>query len=215
ITGDYEIVLPVGASYRYTVEIDGFSLLEDTVDLISEKDFKEIERDLYIDPIKLQQLATTQELASIQGSATQNMEQDEEKHEKADDVIELNEGVLSIKVQFNFDSDIIRKNSYADLVRIVNLLKSVPVDVIVAGHTDSTGPDEYNDILSKRRAKSIYSYFINKGVDSSKLVITGYGEKYPMSSNTTINGRRRNRRVEFIRKDQFEKTGYGAPVTGE
>jgi OOP family OmpA-OmpF porin len=208
ITGEYEIVLPVGASYRYVVEQGGFSLLEDTVNLTGEKDFREIERNLFIDPVKLKELATVQtHLAST--------EQVSPEEDKPDDVIELNEGVLSIKIQFNFDSDVIRKNSYPDLDRIVNLLKSVPVDVIVAGHTDSTGPDEYNNDLSKRRAKSVNDYFVNKGVDSSKLEVAGFGEKHPMSSNDTLNGRRRNRRVEFIRKDQFEKTGYGSPIAGE
>jgi len=220
ISGEYEIVLPVGASYKYIVEIDGFSLMEDTVNLMAEKDFREIERDLFVDPLKLQQLAQMQALAANQGQATMGDDQDDTpdagdgKDDKVDDTIELNEGVLSIKVQFNFDSDTIRKNSYADLDRIVNLLKSVPVNVVVAGHTDSTGPDEYNDDLSRRRAKSVFDYFVGKGVVSSKLEVAGYGEKHPLSSNSTLNGRRRNRRVEFIREDQFDKTGYD-PVSGE
>jgi outer membrane protein OmpA-like peptidoglycan-associated protein len=212
LTGDYQIVLPVGSSYHYTVSVDGFILKEDSLNLTAEKDFKEVEKDLYIDPLKMQQLLAMQALASQKGkAATADQDADKyvtvdgEKVEKVKNAIELNEGVLSIKVEFNFDSDTIRKNSYPDLNKIINLLNSTPVNVMIVGHTDNTGPDSYNQGLSERRAKSVFNYFVNKGVDSAKLETLGFGEKKPVATNATIEGRRRNRRVEFVRKDQFEE----------
>jgi OmpA-OmpF porin, OOP family len=210
LTGDYQIVLPVGSSYKYTVSIDGFLLKEDTLNLASAKDYKEIEKDLFIDPVKMQQLMAMQALASQKGKATQADKEDEnyvtvdgKKYDKVKDAIEINEGVLSIKVLFNFDSDVIRENSYPDLDNIVNLLKSTPVNVMVVGHTDNTGPKTYNQGLSERRAKSVNRYLTGKGVDSSKLETLGFGETKPVATNDTVEGRRKNRRVEFVRKDQF------------
>jgi outer membrane protein OmpA-like peptidoglycan-associated protein len=119
--------------------------------------------------------------------------------------IEINDGVLSISVHFNFDSDVIWKSSYTHLDRIVNLLKSTPVKVILAGHTDSIGYENYNLKLSEKRANSVYRYFVDKGIDPGKITTIGYGESRPLTSNNTIEGRRRNRRVEFIRADEMEK----------
>ena len=211
LTGDYQIVLPVGSSYKYTVSIDGFLLKEDTLNLVSNRDYKEIEKDLFIDPVKMQQLQAMQALASQKGKATKNDNKEDEdyvtvdgqKYKKVKDAIEINEGVLSIKVLFNFDSDVIRKNSYPDLDKIVNLMNSTPVNVMLIGHTDSTGPTDYNQGLSERRAKSVYNYLTGKGVAADKLETLGFGETKPVATNATVEGRRKNRRVEFVRKDQF------------
>lgn len=217
LTGDYQIVLPAGSNYRYAVTVDGFVLKEDTINLAAEKDYREIEKDLYIDPVKMQQLMAMQELASQKGKAAtedQNKDTEDEKkyvtvdgqkYEKVNNAIEINEGVLSVKVLFNFDSDIIRKNSYPDLDAIVNLLKSTPVNIMIVGHTDSTGPASYNQGLSERRANSVYRYLIHKGIEESKLKTYGFGETKPVASNATIEGRRKNRRVEFVRQDQFDQ----------
>lgn len=212
LTGEYEIVLPVGARYRYIVDIDGYNLMEDTINLLGREDYSEIDKDIYIDPMKMEQVMAMRALAGKQGQSSRDNEEDEdyvtvdgEKYEKVKDAIEINDGILSIKVLFNFDSDVIRKNSYPDLNRVVNLLNSTPVNIILAGHTDSTGSDEYNQDLSERRARSVYEYLVDKGVSSDKIETLGYGESRPVSTNSTINGRRRNRRVEFIRKDQFDQ----------
>lgn len=217
LTGDYQVALPVGSSYRYTVSVDGFLLKEDTINLVDEKKFREVEKDLFIDPLKMQQLAAMQELASHKGQAvTADASTDSsnyvsvggKKYEKVKNAIEINEGILSIKVLFAFDSDTIRENSFPDLDKIVNLLKSTPVNVMIVGHADSTGPADYNQDLSERRAKSVMRYFVNKGVDSKKLKTVGFGETKPVADNGTREGRRRNRRVEFVRKDQFDEK-YG------
>jgi OOP family OmpA-OmpF porin len=75
----------------------------------------------------------------------------------------------------------------------------------LAGHTDTTGVGIYNQGLSERRAESVYQYFVGKGIDPEKIKTVGYGESRPLTSNSTKEGRRRNRRVEFIRADEMEK----------
>ena len=69
--------------------------------------------------------------------------------------------------------------------------------VEVAGHTDSTGTDSYNQALSERRARSVANYMMGQGVMSERLITVGMGERYPVANNGTTEGRQANRRVEI------------------
>ena len=69
--------------------------------------------------------------------------------------------------------------------------------VEVAGHTDSTGSDAYNQSLSERRAQSVSSYLASQGVISQRLITVGMGESRPVADNATSVGRQANRRVEI------------------
>ena len=72
----------------------------------------------------------------------------------------------------------------------------------IIGHTDSTGPEAYNQGLSERRAKSVQDYLVSKGIRASRLTAKGYGESMPVASNDTEAGRAENRRVELIVLDR-------------
>ena len=67
----------------------------------------------------------------------------------------------------------------------------------VAGHTDNTGDSNYNLTLSADRAQSVVNYFINQGIEGSRLVAKGLGDRQPIASNDTKEGRSKNRRIEF------------------
>jgi outer membrane protein OmpA-like peptidoglycan-associated protein len=69
--------------------------------------------------------------------------------------------------------------------------------VEVAGHTDSTGSESYNQRLSERRAASVASYLRSQGLDSQRLITVGMGEEMPVADNSTASGREANRRVEI------------------
>ena len=71
-------------------------------------------------------------------------------------------------------------------------------DVRIVGHTDSTGSDAVNNPLSVDRAASTRNYLVNRGVDGRRIAIDGMGERYPIASNATAEGRARNRRVEIF-----------------
>jgi outer membrane protein OmpA-like peptidoglycan-associated protein len=104
-------------------------------------------------------------------------------------------------VHFDFDKDIIREE-YKDLLNVVALvLKSHMHElrhVLLEGHTDSRGTEEYNQRLSQRRVESINRYLVERGVDSTRLSGVGKGESSPVADNATDEGRAKNRRVEFI-----------------
>ena len=68
--------------------------------------------------------------------------------------------------------------------------------IVVSGHTDSVGSEAYNMKLGQRRADTVKSYLVERGVSSSKITTKSFGESQPVASNSTAEGRAKNRRAE-------------------
>ncbi len=101
-------------------------------------------------------------------------------------------------VNFRFDSSAIEASSVQLLNQAVDALKEAgAVQVRVVGHTDSIGTDEYNVHLSDRRARAVVDYLVEHGIAASRLQAEGRGEREPVQSNQTAEGRMQNRRVEL------------------
>jgi adhesin transport system outer membrane protein len=101
-------------------------------------------------------------------------------------------------VYFDLDKYNLRADALPRLDEAVATLQRYPeIKVEVAGHTDYLNTDEYNQVLSERRAKAVMDYFISKGVDTNRLSAKGYGESNPIADNETEEGRAKNRRVEL------------------
>lgn len=102
-------------------------------------------------------------------------------------------------IEFKFDSSELTESSYPTLNQIASILKDNPTwsTFKVKGHTDSTGPESYNQGLSERRAQSVVDYLVSQGVSSAVVSTEGYGESQPIATNDTAEGRQANRRVEF------------------
>lgn len=101
-------------------------------------------------------------------------------------------------VQFETNSSILKKSSYAVLDTLVAVMNDYPAySLRASGHTDSQGDDKYNLWLSERRAKACVDYISEQGIDPERLVHIGYGETQPITDNITSAGRATNRRVEF------------------
>ena len=77
-------------------------------------------------------------------------------------------------------------------------------NVLIEGHTDSSGSDAYNDDLSQRRAEAVEGQLLLQGVAPTRIVTRGYGERYPVATNDTTAGRQQNRRVEIVILDPGE-----------
>ena len=100
---------------------------------------------------------------------------------------------------FSTDSTNLRPDLRADLRAVANNLNDYPnSEVIVVGHTDSTGDANYNQNLSERRAQAVSYVLRDAGVSSSRLRTIGKGESQPVASNDSSSGRAQNRRVEII-----------------
>ncbi len=101
-------------------------------------------------------------------------------------------------VTFDHDQSNVKSQFYGTLDQVASTLNEYNQTVIqVAGFTDSTGSDAYNQGLSERRANAVASYLTSKGVGSNRMVIKGMGESYPIASNDSDAGRAQNRRVEI------------------
>jgi OOP family OmpA-OmpF porin len=105
-------------------------------------------------------------------------------------------------VEFGSDSDELNAVSKSILDgHAIELARHPDMKVEIAGHTSSTGPAEYNQNLSERRARSVADYLISTGLAADRFSVRGYGESEPIADNATREGRAKNRRVELRIKD--------------
>jgi outer membrane protein OmpA-like peptidoglycan-associated protein len=101
-------------------------------------------------------------------------------------------------ITFALNSADLNAQFYNALDGVSMVLKEYNKTVVeVAGHTDSSGSDQYNQALSERRAQSVATYLGSHGVDGKRLMTVGAGEGHPIASNDTEQGRAANRRVEL------------------
>ncbi len=112
---------------------------------------------------------------------------------------------LSGDVLFDFDKWEIREKAEKTLMKLANAIRNLRIkEILIEGHTDSKGSEEYNLALSQRRADAVKAWFIEKGgLRGVKIVTKGYGESKPIAPNTNPDGsdnpkgRAKNRRVEI------------------
>ncbi|BCS88494.1 OmpA family protein [Pseudodesulfovibrio sediminis] len=109
--------------------------------------------------------------------------------------------VVSFNLNFGFDKYEILDDMVPVLEQAKMILEETPsATFVVAGYTDSTGADTYNQGLSERRANSVVEWLTKNGVSASRLEAVGYGETNPKFDNGTKEGRKLNRRVEIRTK---------------
>lgn len=101
-------------------------------------------------------------------------------------------------ILFDFDSYELRSASRQNIEELAGIMQDYEdTEILFGGHTDSQGSAEYNQELSEDRAKAVAGYAADQGVDSERMIITGYGEEDPVADNSTETGRQENRRVEI------------------
>ena len=112
----------------------------------------------------------------------------------------VGEGILvtfDTDLLFGLDSAVVRPAAQENLRNLAaNLDKYPDTDLLIVGHTDSTGSESYNLALSKRRAMAVSDYLAAQGVTRTRLRMDGRGELEPVASNASEDGRQQNRRVE-------------------
>jgi outer membrane protein OmpA-like peptidoglycan-associated protein len=102
-------------------------------------------------------------------------------------------------ILFDFDRATLRRDVEFNLVKIATILNQFgEMNVLVEGHTDAIGTDEYNLGLSKKRAQAVNDFLVSQGVDAKRLSWEGYGKTRPVADNDTDEGRQKNRRVDLV-----------------
>jgi OmpA-OmpF porin, OOP family len=172
-TGEYEIRLPAGHLYGIRAEAADRISENQNLDLRNVSGDKVIEHeDFKLNPIQVAPI----QVAPVQENVT----------------IVLN------NVFFAFDQATLLAESFPELDRIITLMKEkTGMQIEISGHTDNTGPEQYNLGLSERRAKAVVKYLTEQGVEVSRITTTFFGESKPVDTNNNRDGRRKNRRVEF------------------
>lgn len=106
--------------------------------------------------------------------------------------------IMPGNITFELDQTSIRPGFTDTLESVALVLKEFSKTAIqIEGHTDSSGADSYNQLLSERRAGSVRDFLLNQGIESNRTQAVGYGERNPIASNDSASGREQNRRVEL------------------
>ncbi|RON08390.1 porin [Pseudomonas brassicacearum] len=104
---------------------------------------------------------------------------------------------VQLDVKFDFNKAVVKPNSYGDVKNLADFMKQYPnTTTVVEGHTDSVGPDAYNQRLSQKRADAVKQVLVKDGVEANRIHSVGYGKSRPIADNATEAGRTANRRVE-------------------
>ncbi len=167
-TGEYEIRLPGGQLYGIRAEA------ENRISENQNLDLRSINNDQVMDhkDFKLEPIAVS--------------------------AVEENVTIVLNNIFFDFDKSTLKPESHPELNRIISLMKDKPaMQIEIAGHTDASGPEKYNLTLSEKRAKAVVQYLTHQGISDKRISVAFYGEKQPIAPNTTVDGRSKNRRVEF------------------
>ena len=113
---------------------------------------------------------------------------------------------MSESIIFDLNSAALKPQSMQTIDQIATVMKNNPEsDILVKGHTDSSGAEKYNQDLSERRANAVRNYLIAKGVAPARITALGFGMTMPIAPNDTSEGREKNRRVEIEIKPRPEQ----------
>jgi len=101
-------------------------------------------------------------------------------------------------ILFDFDSSALRADARTNLSEFAQSMKDFEdTNILIVGHTDAKGPEDYNQELSDRRADSAADFLVEQGLAGGRLTSVGRGETEPVATNETAEGRQQNRRVEI------------------
>lgn len=144
--------------------------------------------------------ATDSRVATVEGTAGQALQRANDAHQLAQGKF-MYEVVLSDdSVKFPSDRDALSPEAEARLTELANRLKAENVNVYleIQGHTDSAGPEAYNDQLGAARAEAVRRSLSRHGIALNRMATISYGEEAPVADNSTPEGRAQNRRVAIV-----------------
>ena len=104
-------------------------------------------------------------------------------------------------IYFDYDRDAIRSSQVDNVENNVNAMKKNPgTKITLEGHADDRGTNEYNMALGDRRARTVFNYMVNVGIERSRLKVVSFGEEQPVCNEASENCWAKNRRVESVKR---------------
>ena len=154
----------------------------------------------YIDDVSVVCLGCNEEKPQVVDTpVVENIAQPDDVLPNDADTLKVGSTFILHNIFFDYDKAILLQQSYNELHNLLTILNDHPtMKIEVAGHTDAHGSVEYNQRLSENRARAVVEYLVSHGIDPHRLSFKGYGKSRPIDTNTTDEGRSRNRRVEFL-----------------
>ena len=178
LDGEFLVCLPLGKNYSLNVAKEQYIFHSENFALRDSNP-----NSAYVLEIGLQKIPET--LASIS--------------EPEVEPSETRKPIILRNVFFDTGSAVLRPESFIELDRLRALLVDNPgLRIQINGHTDNVGSDQDNLTLSDNRAKAVYNYLIDTGIEAERLKYKGYGETQSIDTNETPLGRQKNRRTEFV-----------------
>ncbi len=179
--GEFLVCLPVGTNYSLNVSKENYLFSSENFELNEDTDLKkpfELVIELQkIPPALVSKPTSTQTEFSFVESKP----------------------IILKNIFFNTGSAELKQESETELQKLYDLLnEQSKIKIQIEGHTDNVGSDSDNQTLSENRAKAVYTYLIEKGINPNRLRYKGYGESQPIDTNETKEGRKNNRRTAFI-----------------
>jgi outer membrane protein OmpA-like peptidoglycan-associated protein len=112
------------------------------------------------------------------------------------------EVIVMENVLFQTNKSVLLEESFAPLNKLVQQLQDNKlIKIEIRGHTDNIGDEVKNQLLSEQRAKAVLNYLVSKGIDNNRFSYKGLGSLQPITTNDTLEGRNKNRRVEFLKTE--------------
>jgi outer membrane protein OmpA-like peptidoglycan-associated protein len=152
------------------------------------------------------------QVARTQTAAAQSQLADTQQELKDLQAKQTNRGMVMTLSDVLFDTGraTLKPGADRDLDRLAQALKdNANTRVLIEGHTDSVGGDDYNMALSQRRAESVADALQMRGVPADRYQAKGLGKEFPVASNATAEGRQQNRRVEIVFSDPSGRFAEG------
>lgn len=192
--GDYSFTLSPDA-YTLIGSAQGYESSEASLDLSKIKKDQQFTQNIYLTPIPPK---PTKEKVPILEKDKIDTSQVAPVEEAAPVKVEENKFRLD-KVYFNTGESGLLAESYPQLDGLLQMMKESPsMSIIIEGHTDNIGDPEQNKRLSLERAYNVREYLIKKGIAGKRIQFKGYGDTKPIADNETEDGKKQNRRVEFV-----------------
>lgn len=183
--GEYSFKIKPDA-YTFIASANGYDNSQESMDLSKINKNQQFSQNIYLNPAAKKEETKIEEKKEIIKTETSPLK------------IEENKFRLD-KVFFEIGESRLLPDSYEQLDGLLKMLKDDPkMTIIVEGHTDNVGDPTQNKRLSLERAYNVREYLISKGIAGFRIQFKGYGDTKPIADNNTEEGRKMNRRVEFV-----------------
>jgi OmpA-OmpF porin, OOP family len=187
--GEYSIKIKPDA-YTFIASANGYESSQESMDLSKLNKSQQFSQNIYLNPVVKKEEPKAEE--------PKNVQKETAKEATSPLKIEANKFRLD-KVFFEIGESNLLSESFEQLNGVLKMLKEEPkMHIIVEGHTDNVGDPTQNKRLSLERAYNVREYLISKGIAGNRVQFKGYGDAKPIADNNTEEGRKMNRRVEFV-----------------